>query len=152
MLSRTIPGEVLTQYSSIVKSMQNELQEYFRQEKLKANIDELEMEAQKAENLLVHENEIQARPARTWYQTERQKMEQRETSREGVKAEQSVAQLGVEKAKITAVERARALALADDYPLDKDTNKVCTNVQNTFVLFVLFYPNLIKGCMIIFSL
>jgi ATP-dependent RNA helicase DDX27 len=32
-----------------------------------------EMEAQKAENLIEHEAEIYARPARTWFQTDKQK-------------------------------------------------------------------------------
>jgi len=47
----------------------------------------------------------------------------REDTRTAVKAEQSVAQLGAEKAQLSAAERARAMALADDYPTE-NTNKV----------------------------
>lgn len=121
VLSRTIPGAVLAQYTEKIRSMEGELSEYFRQEKMKANLDSLQMEAEKAENLLLHEDEISARPARTWYQTEKQKEEQRETSRGQVKDEQAEAQLGKEDAKVvrSAAERARALALTDDYPLDR---------------------------------
>jgi len=32
-----------------------------------------EMEAQKAENMVEHEAEIHARPARTWFQTKKEK-------------------------------------------------------------------------------
>mmetsp|Transcript_46626 Transcript_46626/g.92390 ORF Transcript_46626/g.92390 Transcript_46626/m.92390 type:complete len:900 (-) Transcript_46626:82-2781(-) len=125
MLSRTIPGAVLAQFTEKVRSLESEMREYFRAEKMKANLDELQMEAEKAENLLLHEQEIQARPARTWYQTERQKGELRETSRTQVKEEQSAAQLGKTEAIVqrSAAERARAMALADDYPLDKAKDK-----------------------------
>ncbi len=105
VLSRTIPGAVLTQYTQMVQSLEEPLQEHFRNEKLKSNLDELQMEAERAENILLHESEINARPARTWYQTETQKKEGREGSREAVKAEQSIAQLGVVQAKLTAAEK-----------------------------------------------
>lgn len=41
-----------------------------------------EMEAQKATNMIDHEDEIQARPARTWFQTEQQKKRQKVLARE----------------------------------------------------------------------
>ena len=119
VLSRTIPAAVLAQYTSKVRSMQQELAEHFRNEKMKANLDELQMEAERAENLLLHEQEIGSRPARTWYQTEKEKAESRDVSRGQVKTEQEVAQLGVTAAKQSAADRARALALPDDYPIDR---------------------------------
>jgi hypothetical protein len=38
-------------------------------------MDEAQEEAERAENLMLHEDEIASRPARTWYQTETQKKE-----------------------------------------------------------------------------
>lgn len=64
-----------------MRGLQQELAEHFRNEKLKASVDELEMEAVRAENLLLHEQEIGSRPARTWYQTEKEKAESRDVSR-----------------------------------------------------------------------
>ena len=78
---------------------------------MQAQIDRAEQEADRAENLITHEAEIAARPARTWYQTETQKKEVRELSREVVKQEQKAAAA----APPTAKERAAALARADDY-------------------------------------
>jgi hypothetical protein len=84
----------------------------------RAKMDEAQEEAERAENLMMHEDEIAARPARTWYQTESQKKEAREVSRVHVKDEQSKAQWGVGKAAElakTAEQKARDLAARDDY-------------------------------------
>lgn len=126
VLSRTIPGPVLAQYTERIRALEPELREYFRQEKERASLDKLQMEAERAENLLLHEQEINSRPARTWYQTEKQKDALRESSRDQVRHEQAAAQLGKAEAqaKLSAAERARAMALKDDYPLDaKDRDK-----------------------------
>jgi ATP-dependent RNA helicase DDX27 len=45
----------------------------------------------RAENLLVHSEEIKGRPARTWHETETQKKERKEVGREIVKQENEVA-------------------------------------------------------------
>jgi superfamily II DNA/RNA helicase len=125
VLSRTIPGAVLAQYTEKIRALEPELRDHFRREREKASLDALQMEAEKAENLLLHEQEISARPVRTWYQTERQKGELREASREQVKEEQTVAQVGKAEAQVkkSAAERARELALTDDYPLDREKDR-----------------------------
>ena len=44
-----------------------------QEEREERDIRKAEMEANKAENMIEHEAEIYSRPARTWFQTERQK-------------------------------------------------------------------------------
>jgi ATP-dependent RNA helicase DDX27 len=45
----------------------------WQEEREERELRKAEMEAQKAENMVVHEAEISARPARTWFQTKREK-------------------------------------------------------------------------------
>lgn len=68
------------------------------------------MEVTKAENLVEHGAEIFAKPARTWFQTERQKQEAAKAAKEG--AEQSNAQQRPKKekeAEKNALKRKRGL-------------------------------------------
>ena len=44
-------------------------------EREERELRKVEMQAQKAENMIEHEAEIYARPPRTWFQTEKQKKE-----------------------------------------------------------------------------
>jgi len=130
VLSRTIPAAVLSSYKSKISDLEETLLAHMRAEKDRARLDQLQMEAEKAENLLLHEEEINARPARTWHQTEKQKTLVRDAGRELVRKEQEKALLGEDASiegntakKLSAREKAMALALADAYPADSDTKK-----------------------------
>mmetsp|Transcript_21014 Transcript_21014/g.46679 ORF Transcript_21014/g.46679 Transcript_21014/m.46679 type:complete len:875 (+) Transcript_21014:83-2707(+) len=120
VLSRTIPALVLNSYIVKMRGMEGDLKDLMRRERERAHIDELQMEAEKAENLLVHEDEIGARPIRTWYQSEWQKNDLKEKSKAQATLEEEEALIGKAAAasKRTAKERATALAMTDDYPLD----------------------------------
>ena len=61
------------------------IRQLYSQEKKKWQLDEAGAEIEKAENLIVHEDEIKSRPARTWHQTETQKTEIKNASRDLVK-------------------------------------------------------------------
>jgi hypothetical protein len=121
VLSRTIPAAVLSHYTERVRSLQGDLEQHFKNERMKASIASLEEEAERAQNLLDHDEEINARPARTWYTSEKHKSEVRDLSRVKVQEEQQVASLGKEGAQVlkSASERAAALARLDDYPLER---------------------------------
>jgi len=123
ILSRMIPNSVLRIYSEKIKNLNTDLNQYFKEECMKCNIDKLQIEAEHAENLLIYDKEIESRPMRTWYQSEYQKKEIQLISKDYVKIEQNIAKYGKNDAEIimkSASERAKALASIDDYPLDKN--------------------------------
>lgn len=128
ILSRTIPNSVLTIYTEKIKKLNTELDNYFKEERMKSSIDKLQIEAEHAENLLLYEKEIESRPMRTWYQSEYQKKEVQNISSDYMKLEQNIAKYGKDKVEIimkSASDRAKALASVDDYPLDSnDKNKL----------------------------
>jgi ATP-dependent RNA helicase DDX27 len=83
---------------------------------MRAYMDRAHQEAERVENMLVHEAEISARPARTWYQTETQKKDARELSRLAVKQEQKAAAVAIKvPVALSAQEKAAMLARRDDY-------------------------------------
>mmetsp|Transcript_20918 Transcript_20918/g.30124 ORF Transcript_20918/g.30124 Transcript_20918/m.30124 type:complete len:756 (+) Transcript_20918:54-2321(+) len=118
VLSRTIPAAVISHYIAKIASLEDAITQYYREEKMKAKTDTALREAERAENLLMHEDEIHSRPARTWYQTETQKQAVKEASRMRAK-EESLAARG--EATMTEEERIREMALRDEYRDDEET-------------------------------
>ena len=56
-------------------------------EREERELRKVEMQTQKAENMIEHEAEIYARPPRTWFQTEKQKKESAKRARLGADEE-----------------------------------------------------------------
>lgn len=126
VLSRTIPAPVLLFYQQEIKRLEPELEEFFNKERINKRFDAMQEEAERAENMLLHQDEITARPARTWYQTETQKKTIKEASRQMAKAEEEVAahvDTKIRSAADLLAQKARAAALADDYRLDENNKK-----------------------------
>lgn len=81
VLSRTIPQAVISNYASKIAGLESSIRKMLSEERNRDRVDEVSREIERAENMLLHEDEINARPARTWYQTETQKKEIREKGR-----------------------------------------------------------------------
>lgn len=56
---------------------------FVQDEREERELRKVEMQTQKAENMIEHEAEIYARPPRTWFQTEKQKKESAKRGRPG---------------------------------------------------------------------
>jgi ATP-dependent RNA helicase DDX27 len=70
VLSRSIPAPVLAHFRARLAALQPAAAAWAREERVQRQLALAEREAAAAENLLLHEDEINARPARTWHQTE----------------------------------------------------------------------------------
>ncbi|PPR05356.1 hypothetical protein CVT24_007970 [Panaeolus cyanescens] len=70
---RTIPTEVLQQWVEKVAGYSSEITEIMKEEKEEKQLRRAEMELKKGENMIEHEAEIFSRPARTWFQTGKEK-------------------------------------------------------------------------------
>lgn len=101
-----------------------QIQEFYRQEKISRHLELAEGEAERAQNLLLYEDEIKSRPARTWHQTETQKRELKETIILKVKARDEELKQAGSGAKRSAEQLADELAKRDDYRVeDKENTK-----------------------------
>jgi ATP-dependent RNA helicase DDX27 len=70
---RVIPTNILQKFETTIASLEPTIKEVYAQEKEEKALDNVEKELQRAENLFNHEDEIMARPKRTWFQTEAEK-------------------------------------------------------------------------------
>eukprot|EP01039_Chlorochromonas_danica_P005723 gene5723-6307_t len=121
VLSRTIPASVMAHYAAKRSSIEGQVESFLRDEWTRLKLESMEREAERAENLLEHADEIKNRPARTWFQTEKQKEGIREKLREHVEEEKQIAAHG--RKQLSAEEKARLLAAQDDYRAEEEDSK-----------------------------
>ena len=77
----TIEPELIRSTLAEVLSLKGEVREILREEKEEKEMRRTEMEITKGENLLQYEAEIHSRPARTWFQSEKEKERSKETGK-----------------------------------------------------------------------
>lgn len=77
---RIIPSSVIQKFEALISAKEDEIREILQNEKQDKEIAEMEMQVTKAQNILEHEDEIKARPKREWFQTEKERQEQKRKS------------------------------------------------------------------------
>ncbi|KAG6902869.1 nucleolar DEAD-box protein required for synthesis of 60S ribosomal subunit [Termitomyces sp. Mi166 len=70
---RIIPVEVVNRWVQSLEELKHDIAAVLRDEKEEKEIRKAEMELRKGENMVEHEAEIYSRPARTWFQTGKEK-------------------------------------------------------------------------------
>lgn len=126
VLSRSVPSAVLTDYTAKIAGLEAKVKEAVRNEKDMNEVEAALRDAERAENILRFDEEINARPARTWHQTEAQKKqvrikakqsvdeEKRQVKEEGARTKDSSSS-SKGQGILSAVEKARKMALEDEY-------------------------------------
>ncbi|KAG9306629.1 hypothetical protein G9A89_004176 [Geosiphon pyriformis] len=75
---RIVPTDVIFKFRRKIVEIRDQVNEVLAEEKKGKEIRQVEIELAKSENLLKHEQEIYSRPARTWFQTEKEKQQAKE--------------------------------------------------------------------------
>ncbi|KAH9982400.1 DEAD-domain-containing protein [Lactifluus volemus] len=70
---RTLSPEIVAKWAKRLESLKDEIADVLREEKEEKELRQAEMEVKKGQNMLDHEAEIYSRPARTWFQSGRDK-------------------------------------------------------------------------------
>ena len=73
LVARALPPHVVEKYHAKIEGMAEQIKEVEYEERAEKHLQRAEMEATKAENLVAHSRDIHSRPARTWFQSEREK-------------------------------------------------------------------------------
>ena len=92
---RVVPPDAVTRYVDKLETLRGEIAEIMKEEKgeklvcwadvspgvplISPQLRQAEMELKKSQNILEHGDEIYARPARTWFQSEKEKQEAKGT-------------------------------------------------------------------------
>ncbi|PQE16032.1 hypothetical protein CJF32_00004932 [Rutstroemia sp. NJR-2017a WRK4] len=75
IVSRVIEASEADEWAEKVDEMADEIEEILKEEKEDKVLAQAEMQVRKGENIMTHEDEIKGRPKRTWFESEKQKLE-----------------------------------------------------------------------------
>lgn len=70
---RVVPSLVIDKFETDIAGLAETIKEIYQEEKEDKEMNSAEMEIRKAQNQMDHEEEIMSRPARTWFQSEKEK-------------------------------------------------------------------------------
>ncbi|KAK4687977.1 ATP-dependent RNA helicase DDX27, partial [Tremellales sp. Uapishka_1] len=70
---RIIPAEAVSDMTTRLEGLKEDVQEVLEEEREEKLIRQADMEIKKGQNMVEHESEIFGRPARTWFQSEKEK-------------------------------------------------------------------------------
>ncbi|KAE9051099.1 DEAD-box ATP-dependent RNA helicase 28 [Phytophthora rubi] len=107
--SRAVPDPVIAQWNARIESMREDVKMVMHEETLEKRMREAEKEATRATNMLKHRDEINSRPARTWFMSEKEKKNVNERAEEERRAALEAAKEEAEAA--DTVSRAKKLKL-----------------------------------------
>lgn len=79
--SRQVPAHVIESFSAKIQKLEPSVQDVLEQERVEKEIRKAEMQVTKATNVLEHQEEIMSKPARTWFQSEKEKKAIRDAER-----------------------------------------------------------------------
>ena len=82
-----MPGDAAEAWAARLEGLQGEVEEILKEEKEERVLSATERDLRRGENLVVHEDEIKARPKRTWFESEKEKKAGRELNGESRKKE-----------------------------------------------------------------
>ena len=109
--SRVVPAAEADAWSSRLAGLEDDVAAVLAEEKEERALGVAERELRKGENLVVHADEIAARPKRTWFESEKEKAEARDKGRVELNGEIVLGKKG--KMKLSNKEKKR-LALKDE--------------------------------------
>ncbi|KZT54399.1 DEAD-domain-containing protein [Calocera cornea HHB12733] len=79
---RLVPAEAVAKMAAKLDGLKDEVDAVLNEEKEEKALRKAEMELKKGENMIEHEQEIFSRPARTWFQSEKDKRNTQDLSKE----------------------------------------------------------------------
>ncbi|KAJ5676737.1 ATP-dependent RNA helicase drs1 [Penicillium maclennaniae] len=89
IVSRVVETAVADEWAQKAEDLADEVQEVLQEEKTEKQMSQAEMQVNKTENIMKHGAEIMARPKRTWFETEQQKLAARKIGAEEVKKDKA---------------------------------------------------------------
>lgn len=78
IVSRQVPQEDSDRWTKKLRDLEDEIEAVLLEEKEERALSITERDLKRGENLIVHEDEIKARPRRTWFESEKDKLSAKE--------------------------------------------------------------------------
>ena len=81
VVSRVLDTDIINGIQKKLDALETEIEEVLKEEKQEKEIQTMEMQVRRSENMVRHEDEIKARPKRTWFESQREKELSKKVSR-----------------------------------------------------------------------
>lgn len=78
VVSRQVPAEETDKWVEKIRDLEDEIEEVLKEEKEERTLSITERDLKRGMNLIEHEDEIKSRPKRVWFESEKEKMAERE--------------------------------------------------------------------------
>lgn len=79
--ARIVPPNVIGKWRAWIDSLDKTVRAVLKEERREMELRKAEMEINKVDNLIKHEQDIYARPARSWFQTENERLDEKANAR-----------------------------------------------------------------------
>ncbi|XP_072013558.1 probable ATP-dependent RNA helicase DDX27 [Amphiura filiformis] len=79
--SRVVPQGVIQKYRDKIESMEKDVYKVLKLEQAERELRISELQVHKAQNMIDHHDEIMSRPKRTWFQSHKARMQEKESQR-----------------------------------------------------------------------
>ncbi|KAF7675444.1 dead-domain-containing protein [Alternaria burnsii] len=113
VVSRQVPVEETDRWMKKIKDLEGEIEEVLAEEKEERAMSITERDLKRGENLIQHEDEIKARPRRTWFESEKDKMAERERGAAALNGQAGGSVKGKEKKKKLSGKDRKKLEMKD---------------------------------------
>lgn len=81
IVSRVVDPADADKWQEQIDGMEDEIEEIMREEKEEKQLQQVEMQVKKGENLIKYEDDIKSRPKRTWFETQQDKKAAKDAGR-----------------------------------------------------------------------
>jgi ATP-dependent RNA helicase DDX27 len=78
VVSRQVPIEETERWMEKIRNLEDEIEDVLKEEKEERTLSITERDLKRGMNMIEHEDEIKSRPRRVWFETEKDKMAERE--------------------------------------------------------------------------
>ncbi|EGF82294.1 hypothetical protein BATDEDRAFT_34342 [Batrachochytrium dendrobatidis JAM81] len=85
--NRIVPANVVEKYEGILAKLKDSIKEIYIEEKEEKELSSAELQITRAQNILGHQDEIMSRPARTWFQSEKERTDSKDLDMESAQPE-----------------------------------------------------------------
>ena len=82
VVSRVVDPTVADEWASKVSALDEEVEAILKEEKEEKLLSQTDIAIRKGENIMAHGDEIHARPKRTWFESEKEKLQAKKAGRE----------------------------------------------------------------------
>lgn len=111
--SRVIEPADADKWQAQVDELEDEIEMILQEEKEEKQMQQVEMQVQKGENLIKHEDEIKGRPKRTWFETEKDKQAAKDAGHAELNGDREKLKNKHENGKLSNKDRKKLDAKAD---------------------------------------